>query len=462
VYTATVKGCVEVFEQLQAAGESVTLYHGRLSNAERRANQDAFMDGGKRVMVATNAFGMGIDKPDIRFVVHWQLPGSAQAYYQEAGRAGRDGRKSRCVILYHFTDRRTREWFIDNEALTPETIQKAFYQMCDGAEGDVVTLAKFAWARMLGQDGRSSPTTLRLVLGELERANLVLRLLSRSFPKDALRRIREDLAAQRQERFRRLDEMTDYCKTTDCRRRTVLDYFGDRQEPPDIGFCCDNCDNPQVSKPKAEPVRGPAARPPDFIAPGDVHALLQGIDSLRWPLGRSRLSKLMRGSAAKGTENLQSHPLFGALKGVSVSEVDTFIGELIDQGLMRQGDEDEYFVCAVTQAGREAWQERIDLNVAFPGQCRKRPSASGSSSSVGDDGEMDEDLFRALRAWRTGEASAQQLPPYCVFSDKTLRALASRRPESLTELRAVPGVGDAKLEKYGDAVLELTAHASAS
>lgn len=471
IYVATRKQCEQIAELASSAlapvGKQAGLYHAGLDADERNDMQRRWLDGELHTLVATNAFGMGIDKADVRFVVHCACPDSLESYYQEAGRAGRDGRKSRCVILYHFTDRRTREWFIDNEALTPETIQKAFRQMCDGAEGDVVTLAKFAWARMLGQDGRPSPTTLRLVIGELERANLItrlgetpdevtLRLLSRTFPPDALRRIREDLAAQRQERFRRLDEMTDYCKTNDCRRRTVLDYFGDRQEPEDTGFCCDNCDHPQASRPKAEPARGPAARPPNRIAPGDLHALLQGLDSLRWPLGRSRLSKLLRGSAAKGTENLQSHPLFGALKGASVSEVDTFLGELIDQGLMRQGDEDEYFVCTITQAGRDAWQEGLELTLAWPGAPRKRSSRASSATAADDDGDMNEDLFRALRAWRSGEASAQQLPPYCIFSDKTLRALASRRPESLTELRAVPGVGDAKLERYGDAVLEIT------
>ena len=472
IYVATRKQCEQIAELASAAlapvGKTAGLYHAGLDADERNDMQRRWLDGELHTLVATNAFGMGIDKADVRFVVHCACPDSLESYYQEAGRAGRDGRKSRCVILYHFTDRRTREWFIDNEALTPETIQKAFYQMCEGAEGDAVTLVKSTWARFLGQDGRPSPTTLRLVIGELERANLItrlgetpddvtLRLLNRKFPPDALRRIRDDLAAQRQERFRRLDEMTDYCKTNDCRRRTVLDYFGDRQEPEDGGFCCDNCDNPTQTKPKAEPARGPAARPPSHIAPGDLHALLQGLDSLRWPLGRSRLSKLLRGSAAKGTENLQSHPLFGALKGVSVGEVDTFLGELIEQGLMRQGDEDEYFVCTVTQAGRDAWQERLELAVSVPGAPRKRSSQAAPDAA--DDGDMDEDLFRALRAWRSGEASAQQLPPYCVFSDKTLRALASRRPESLSELRAVPGVGDAKLERYGDAVLEITGQA---
>jgi ATP-dependent DNA helicase RecQ len=112
VYTSTVKVCNEVFEHLRDAGESVTIHHGELSAAERNANQDVFMSGAKHVMVATNAFGMGIDKADIGYVIHFQMPVSVQAYYQEAGCAGRDGELARCVLLFHRKDRHVQQFFL--------------------------------------------------------------------------------------------------------------------------------------------------------------------------------------------------------------------------------------------------------------------------------------------------------------------------------------------------------------
>ena len=285
--------------------------------------------------------------------------------------------------------------------------------------------------------------------------------MQRQFPPDALRRISDDLARQRKERYRRLDEMTDYCKTTACRRRTILDYFGDREEIAETSFCCDNCERPaqSVRDRAILPAAGPVPMPPTIPA-GDIHALLQGLDALRPSLGRARLGKLLRGSASQDTERFKSqgHPLYGVLRGASRDAVYAFLDRLIEDGLLRQGDEDDYFTCAVTQAGRAAWQEQAPLihpHPRRPPPHRPRRLRLLPNRPTRTDAEPDADLYDALRNWRRLEAGDAALPPYCIFSDKTLTAIARAKPSDLDELRAISGVGAAKLEKFGAAVLQV-------
>ena len=453
IYVATRKQCEEIFELADAAlaplGERAGIYHAGLDADVRNQMQRDWLEGERQVLVATNAFGMGIDKPDVRFVVHCACPDSLESYYQEAGRAGRDGHKSRCVILYHFADRRTREWFIDNEALTVGAVEQAFGQVRAHADKEGTARLPKNWAMPLGWSDIKS----RLALGELERADLVKRVaqtgdgvtltLARpDFPPDSRRQIAADLARQRAERLRRLDEIVDYCKTTGCRRRTVLSYFGDREEPPPAAYCCDNCDAPKegpsvaASRPSQIPL-------PSQIDPTNIHSILHGLDALRPALGKTRLNKRLRGV---GTSE-EGQPLCGLFQGSAQAAVDKFFIALIAAGLMHQGDEDAYFVCTITPKGRAAWQEHLPLDIPLP----RDPRQWGLSDAGGDD------ILTELKLWRTAQASQEALPPYCVFSDKTLMEIARARPQNANALLATPGIGERKLEKYGAAVLKITA-----
>jgi ATP-dependent DNA helicase RecQ len=150
VYCSTVKAAESLHRQLADAGESVALYHGRLRAADRHAAQDRFMDGHARVMVATNAFGMGIDKPDIRFVLHWQLPASLEDYYHEAGRAGRDGAPADCALLYWRQDKRVQQFFLARRRRAQQRIEGADADVDDKAERDREALERMVFYAQTG------------------------------------------------------------------------------------------------------------------------------------------------------------------------------------------------------------------------------------------------------------------------------------------------------------------------
>ena len=457
IYVATRKQCEQIFElagdALAKVGQTAGMYHAGLDADIRNQMQREWLDGERQVLVATNAFGMGIDKPDVRFVVHCACPDSLESYYQEAGRAGRDGRKSRCVILYHFADRRTREWFIDNEAMTVGDVERAFGQIRRHADSENTARLPKSWGMALDWSDMKG----RLALGELERADLikrvaqtgdaiVLTLARPDFPPDARRQIAADLAKQRAERLRRLDEIVDYCKTPYCRRRTILDYFGDRQEPAPTSFCCDNCDAPPVEA-SVSGERLPQIPMPAQLDPTDIYSVLHGLDALRPAVGKARLNKLLRGAGQLGDKAAApGNSLSGLLRGSAVRIVDKFLESLFAEGLMHQGDEDAYFVCTVTAKGRAAWQDRLPVRAALPGN----PSQWQATDSGSDD------ILTELKQWRTAQASQEKLPPYCVFSDKTLIEIARARPQSTDDLLEVSGVGPGKLEKYGGDVLKIT------
>ena len=461
IYVATRKQCEEVAglvaHALAPVGKKAGPYHAGIDSATRNLMQSQWLSGEIHTLVATNAFGMGIDKPDVRFVVHYVLPDSPESYYQEAGRAGRDGRKSRCVVLYNFMDRRLREYFIENDALTAGDVRQAHTRLCAFIAEEYARIPKSWWIQTL----EWSDVKVRLALSELERAGLVervaesadsttLRILRRDFSADAVRRIAGDLARQHDERYRRLDEIVAYCKTANCRRRMVLDYFGDPEVPDTSGFCCDNCDRPAPVAPAAAPSGLPGrVEMPRDVENHDIHALLQALDALRPKCGKRRLNQLLRAAASQEVQRYKDAncPLYGALRGSSTIQVDQFLARLIDLGLLHEADEDEYFICTITAAGRAAWEEKRLLDVAVPGA----PNRSSTIHSE-DDGT----LYQTLRGWRRARAIAENLPPYCILSDRALLEIAGQKPQSEDALRTITGIGERKLEKFGAQILAMT------
>lgn len=242
VYAATIKAAQAVHEALQAAGESAGLYHGKLPAAERSAAQEAFMAGERRVMVATNAFGLGIDKADIRFVVHYQLPATLEAYYQEAGRAGRDGGPARCTLLFLRGDKAIQQFFMAGRYPGEEDASAIVRALQDSpVEGE-------AWTLPLLQARVGRPRTkLQVALGLLRRDRIVaqardgtLRLLSKLPGTARMRELTEAYGRKRDLDREALERMVFYAQTGQCRWRVLLEHL-EGEVPFERCGHCDNC-----------------------------------------------------------------------------------------------------------------------------------------------------------------------------------------------------------------------------
>ena len=241
VYTATVKNAQELHAKLAAAGESVGLYHGRLPAAQRAQAQDDFMDGRVRVMVATNAFGLGIDKPDIRFVLHYQMPASVDAYYQEAGRAGRDGKDSQCTLLYVRQDRALQQFFASGRYPTLDDVQAVHAALLHKApEG--------GWTADAIVDAVSRPSAKVRVALSLLRSHMVVRrdragrfTLARELDDAALEPLLASYRSRREQDSTTLEAMVAYSQSGRCRWQGVLSALGDHCAAADGCGRCDNC-----------------------------------------------------------------------------------------------------------------------------------------------------------------------------------------------------------------------------
>ncbi|OUO93492.1 DNA helicase RecQ [Cloacibacillus sp. An23] len=365
IYCSTRKTVETVCERLRGKGIKAVRYHAGLSDAERAHNQEEFIHDRAPVMVATNAFGMGIDKSNVRYVLHYNMPQNLDAYYQEAGRAGRDGLPSDCLLLYGARDVVTAKFFISQ---SPE-------------------------------DTRAS-------------ANKKLRA------------------------------MIDYCHTTGCLRAFILNYFGETDAPEKCS-ACGNC----VGETERVDITTEAQK-----LLSCVYRMAQASGGRRY--GISMLVDVIRGSQRAEVKELAFDKIstYGLLKERSAREVRDMADFLIAEGYLSLGS--DFPTLSLTKRAMQFFRSPAPLLMRVSeGEKKKAEHIKKRTREIS--ASASEGLFEELRVLRRAIASENGVPPYVVFSDKTLAAICEAMPEDEDDFLEIPGVGAAKLERYGEAFLSV-------
>lgn len=348
IYAATRKEVDRLYHLLKKFDFSVGRYHGGLNENERIEMQEAFLYDRLQLIVATNAFGMGINKSNVRFVIHYQIPGSLEAYYQEAGRAGRDGLSSEAILLFSPQDIQ---------------VQKFFIQQSQREEG------------------------------------------------------------QKQKEYEKLKAMTEYVYIESCLQQYILNYFGETSSPCNrCGNCLDDREIVEVTT--------------------EAQMVLSCLKRMGENYGKQMLMKVLAGSKEQKLQALGFGHLstYGLMKNQSQKETMQLIEYLISNGYLLTIN-GEYPVLKVTERGIQVLKGQESVY-------RKEPKKVQQLSD-----EETDTLFEVLRELRTDLASEAGVPPYVVFSDSTLKEMSRIRPSSRLEMLQIKGVGQSKLDKYGEAFL---------
>jgi ATP-dependent DNA helicase RecQ len=460
VYCATRKKVDEVAETIHSWGLKCVAYHGGMSDQEREDTQNTFISKKADIAVATNAFGMGIDRSDVRFVVHFEIPGSVEAYYQEAGRAGRDGEAAFCELLFNYADTRTQEFFIDGVNPGAGMIRDVYQYFLNHADENFETHETLD--QIKEAIGAKNGMAIGAALGSLLRGRWIERFDvpgsrakgTRLLKPEVLARdlVLDEAALEEKERRDRekLEKVVQFCYGNTCRQQWVLEYFGEINAP--LCGSCDVCRGEESSERRA-PTEDEDLIARKFLS-GVARMSRRTVTGWEGIFGRGRIVQMLVGSKSQEVLRVRLHELktYGMLKDQGTAYLNALARSLHEGGLLvtKMG---EYPLVTLTQRGEQVMLGKTSYSLEWPVQ--------GGGSKVSDDGVVLEDLgfdaklYERLKDVRNRMAKAERVPAYVIFSNQTLEHLARLRPSTMEAGLLVKGIGEAKATKYLEPFLKV-------
>lgn len=461
IYCSTRKRVEEVGEELRSWKLKVIEYHGGLDDKERESRQTKFITKKADVAVATNAFGMGIDRSDVRFVVHFDVPGSVEAYYQEAGRAGRDGEPSQCDLFFNFADTKTQEFFIDGNNPSVDIIRNVYQTLLNAADSNHEVQASID--DITERSGAKNSMAIGSALSFLNRNDYIerfdipgkrirgTRLLQ---PNVLTRDLKFDVEALREKDRRdrsKLKAMVELCYDDKaCRQEQILRYFGESESTP-----CGSCDV----------CRAEGVQPPREGGADEVTMLRQALSGIArmsvkladgtWEgrFGKGRIIQMLVGSKSKEIVDAGHDQLttYGLLKDVGTHALHPLFAEIEKLGLIETSS-GEYPKVTLTSRGAEVMKKGLNVKMRWPSMHAPVTKPKGKTAMneelAARELGFDDALFEKLKRHRSTLAESEGVPPYIIFSNQTLEFMTRLKPKSIEAGLKVRGVGEKKAKEY--------------